>query len=315
MKKKRITKNQFLKGFLAITAVLALVRLIFPSVAGEQYSDELLAASDSLVVIEGDSVMDDSVDVNAETVIASCLSVEGDSSTLLPEISDNTKLMDSGDVTEPSDMAGEEPGYLGRLTTFFRADGKPVKNRVGRVASFKEEFPDSNAVQLTAANMFGVTPVDNRSDAESRKSELVYVGGSPFYHIDELNSSIPYLVPRAAVLLHDIGRNFMDSLQVKQVPIHKVMVTSVLRSKEDVVKLRRRNKNATENSCHLYGTTFDISYRRFVAIPSPKGAQHPEIPSQVLRDVLSEVLRDLRLQNRCYVKFEVKQSCFHITVR
>ena len=33
-----------------------------------------------------------------------------------------------------------------------------------------------------------------------------------------------------------------------------------------------------------------------------------------LKWVLSEVLRDMRQANRCLVKYEVKQGCFHITV-
>lgn len=55
----------------------------------------------------------------------------------------------------------------------------------------------------------------DRADAERRKSELVYVGSNPYFHVDKLYSSIPYLVPRASVLLQDIGRNFFDSLQIK----------------------------------------------------------------------------------------------------
>jgi len=31
--------------------------------------------------------------------------------------------------------------------------------------------------------------------------------------------------------------------------------------------------------------------------------------------VLSEVLNDMRQNKRCYVKYEVKQGCYHITVR
>ena len=31
--------------------------------------------------------------------------------------------------------------------------------------------------------------------------------------------------------------------------------------------------------------------------------------------ILSEVLRDMREQGRCYIKYEVKQGCFHMTVR
>lgn len=182
-------------------------------------------------------------------------------------------------------------------------------HRIRSVASYAESFPDTNAVQLSAAQKWGVSPVKNREDAESRKRELVFVGSNPYFHVDPLYSSIPYLVPRAAVLLQDIGQAFFDSLYVKGVPMHKIIVTSVLRSQEDVAKLRRRNGNATENSCHLYGTTVDICYNRYHAV-GPR-----EVRNDTLKYVLSEVLRDLRQQERCYIKYEVKQGCFHMTVR
>jgi len=188
-------------------------------------------------------------------------------------------------------------------------------HRILSVSSYAEAFPDTNAVQLVAAQKWGVSPVKNREDAESRKRELVYIGSNPYYHVDPLYSSIPYLVPRAAVLLQDIGQAFFDSLYVKGVPMHKLIVTSVLRSEEDVVKLRRRNGNATEKSCHLYGTTFDICYNRYKTVEAPEGPERRQVRNDTLKWVLSEVLRDMRDQNRCYIKYEVKQGCFHMTVR
>jgi hypothetical protein len=188
-------------------------------------------------------------------------------------------------------------------------------HKIRSVPNYQVAFPDTNGLQLTAANRWGVTPVKDRTDAESRKRELVYVGANPYYHVDPLYSSIPYLVPRAAVLLQDIGQAFFDSLYVKGVPLHKIIVTSVLRSQEDVAKLRRRNGNATENSCHLYGTTFDICYNRYKTVENPDGPSRREVRNDTLKWVLSEVLRDLREQDRCYIKYEVKQGCFHMTVR
>ena len=192
-------------------------------------------------------------------------------------------------------------------TSVFKTS-EPRKHPIRSVPNYLTSFPDSQAVQIVAANQWGVKPVQNREDAESRKRELVYVGESPYFHMDPLYSSIPYLVPRAALLLQDIGQAFYDSLYVKGVPLNQMIVTSVLRTMDDVEKLRRRNGNATENSCHLYGTTFDICYNRY----------HPvarEVRNDSLKWVLCEVLRDKRQEDRCYVKYEVKQGCFHITVR
>ena len=188
-------------------------------------------------------------------------------------------------------------------------------HRIRGVANYRTVFPDTNAVQLVAARQWGVTPVRDRADAESRKKELVYIGSSPYYHVDPLRQSIPYLVPRASVLLQDIGQAFFDSLYIKGVPLHRLIVTSVLRTQDDVARLRRFNGNATENSCHLYGTTFDICYNRYETVEDPGGQPRRAVRNDTLKYVLSEVLRDMREQGRCYIKYEVKQGCFHMTVR
>lgn len=183
-----------------------------------------------------------------------------------------------------------------------------VPHRILSVPNYKKAFPDSQSVQIVAAERWGVRPVQNREDAEKRKKELVYIGESPYWHVDRLSSSIPYLVPRAALLLQDIGQAFYDSLYVKGVPLQQLIVTSVLRSKDDVARLQRHNQNATERSCHLFGTTFDICYNRYHPIERP-------VRDDTLKWVLSEVLRDKREEGRCYIKYEVKQGCFHMTVR
>ena len=207
---------------------------------------------------------------------------------------------------ESSDAVEDEQSSLTSLTSSTSLTSP--KNRILSVPSYKDAFPDLQETQIVAANKWGVKPVKNREDAEARKKELVYVGESPYYHVDKLNSSIPYLVPRAAMLLQDIGQAFYDSLYMKGVPLNQLIVTSVLRTKDDVARLQRHNGNATDNSCHLYGTTFDVCYNRYHAIGR-------EVRNDTLKWVLSEVLRDIRQQNRAYIKYEVKQGCFHMTVR
>lgn len=183
------------------------------------------------------------------------------------------------------------------------------------VPRFDDTFPDSQNVQILAARQWGVPLVRDRQAAEGRKSGLVYAGASPYYYVDNLRLSIPYLVPRAATLLNDIGRAYYDSLFVKGIPLHKIIVTSVLRTQEDVDRLKRHNGNATDNSCHLYGTTFDVCYNRYKTVTPPDGPRRRAVRNDTLKWILAEVLRDVRESGRAYVKYEVKQGCFHITVR
>lgn len=293
-------------GFAAIVVLLALVRLLFPSVAATRVSAEELENDSTQVELAG-SKTDKKTSVSSESIAKATK----DSIKQAEEIKKRTEEP----VKQPVEPVKAEPIPLSKPSKFFNADGTLVKHRIWSVASYKEAFPDSQSVQYASARRWGVESVQNRQEAERRKRELVYVGSNPYFFVDKMNRSIPYLVPRAAVLLNDIGKAFFDSLQMKQVPLHKVIVTSVLRTKDDVDKLRNYNKNATENSCHLYGTTFDICYNRYKTVQDPDGPKRRQVQNDTLKWVLSEVLNDMRQNKRCYVKYEVKQGCYHITVR
>lgn len=187
---------------------------------------------------------------------------------------------------------------------------------VRSVPSYAQCFPDVQDVQIVAARRWGVKPVRNRKEAEHRREQLVYVGANPLYCIDKgMRHSIPYLVPRAANLLSLIGRSYLDSLYVKGIPLHRIIVSSVLRTEDDVARLQRGNGNAMSQSCHLFGTTFDICYNRFSTVSPPGEPERRAVQNDTLKWVLSEVLRDIRKQGHCYIKYEVKQGCFHITVK
>ena len=293
-------KNRFLLGFVVVVCVLALVRLISPGVAEPRTSVADLSVADSLATDSVDQLAMAEEDKEEENKAA------------------NERAETSDDLTQEAAGTGSETDAAADSSNtpsiFFDKNGKEVKHRIFSVPHFGNTFPDQQDVQILAANKYGVNPVQNREEAEHSKGKLVYVGSNPFFYVDKLNSSIPYLVPRASVLLQDIGRAYFDSLQIKGIPLHKIIVTSILRTKDDVAKLRTRNGNATENSCHLYGTTFDVCYNRYKQIQTRQQPRR-QVQNDTLKWVLSEVLRDMRDRNRCLVKYEVKQGCFHITVK
>ena len=183
------------------------------------------------------------------------------------------------------------------------------------VISYKRSFGDLNEVQLKAAKKIGIRPIQSRKDVENSSELLIQIDSCDLYDIDKLTHSIPFLVSEANDLLNVIGKNFLDSLENKGLNPNKVIVTSVLRTKDDVKRLRRSNGNASMNSCHFYGTTFDISWKRFRKVEDPDGRPLQDVRWDTLKLVLSEVLRDLRKEEKCYVKYELKQGCFHITAR
>ena len=293
-------KNRFLLGFVVVVCVLALVRLISPGVAEPRTSVAALGVTDSLAT---DSV-------HQLAMAEEDKEEENKAVNEIAETSDDLaqEAAGTGSQTDAAADSSNTPSI------FFDKDGKEVKHRIFSVPHFGNTFPDQQDVQILAANKHGVNPVQNREEAEHSKGKLVYVGSNPFFYVDKLNNSIPYLVPRASVLLQDIGRAYFDSLQIKGIPLHKIIVTSILRTKDDVAKLRTRNGNATENSCHLYGTTFDVCYNRYKQIQTRQQPRR-QVQNDTLKWVLSEVLRDMRDRNRCLVKYEVKQGCFHITVK
>ena len=183
------------------------------------------------------------------------------------------------------------------------------------VVSYKRSFPDLNDKHLEVAKAIGIRPLKDREEAESMKEKLTHITDNEFYVVDSLTHSIPYLVPRASALLDTIGSNFLDSLAAKGLNPNQVIVTSVLRTQSDVKRLRRRNGNASANSAHCFGATFDVSWKRFKKVEDENGRPLQDVSSDTLKLVLSEVLRDLRQAEKCYIKYELKQGCFHITAR
>lgn len=205
------------------------------------------------------------------------------------------------------------------VMTFPSCGDKTMKmnnpRNIKGVASYKRTFGDLNAVQLKSAKSIGVSPLASCEEAKRLENELVEIRPCEYYDMDSLTHSIPYLVPTASALLETIGENFLDSLENKGLNPNKIIVTSVTRTKEDVRRLRHTNVNASMNSCHFYGTTFDISWKRFAKVEDPDGRPMQDVRADTLKLVLAETLRDLREEGKCYVKYELKQGCFHITAR
>lgn len=183
--------------------------------------------------------------------------------------------------------------------------------RINSVGPLRTVFNDSNHVHLSAARVIGIAPISTDSDILALRRPLVRVTSCPEFYLDDLTHSYPYLVPEAAQLLTDIGRAFNDSLQARGGGQYRLKVTSLLRTPATVKRLRRVNGNASNESTHTYGTSFDISYSKFIC----DGTDQPARSFEDLKNLLAEVLRDMRDSGRCYVKYEYRQSCFHITTR
>ncbi|MDH6357258.1 DUF5715 family protein [Parabacteroides sp. PF5-9] len=184
--------------------------------------------------------------------------------------------------------------------------------RIWYNGSYNRDFNDLNALHIEAATTLGIDPVSSREEAKHASKKMKEIKTNKYYEVENLTHSIPFLVPEAEKLLTDIGRNFQDTLKNLNAPIYTIKVTSVTRTIDDIQGLRKRNINSSENSAHLYGTTFDISWNKFTKMDEKDTLN---IGKDELKMVLAMVLRDLKREKRCYIKHERKQGCFHITVR
>ena len=187
-----------------------------------------------------------------------------------------------------------------------RGELKPIRY----IGSYNRDFNDMNDLHLKAAREIGINPISSREEASKASKKMQEISTNKYYEVETLTHSIPFLVPEAANLLMDIGRNFQDTLYNLNASLYKIKVTSVTRTVSDVSQLRRVNINSSENSAHLFGTTFDISWVRFTKVDEKDTLN---IDNERLKMVLATVLRDLKREGRCYIKHERRQGCFHIT--
>ena len=181
-----------------------------------------------------------------------------------------------------------------------------------------DKYRDLNDKQLVWAKKNGVAPFSTNQSFLDQKDELVSddklekIDNSGYHIIDRLTHSHPYLVPEAVDLLDDISERFGEKLDEYGRGSYYFMVSSLLRTVENQKSLSRSNANASMNSTHLYGTTFDIPYSYVVKKPFP-WVERKVAEANVIK-LLSEAIGELREEGRCLVVTEKKERCFHITV-
>ena len=183
----------------------------------------------------------------------------------------------------------------------------------GRTFNYRLKFNDLQVKQHAVASAIGLQrPPKDRDDAASMRKSLVEIKTNDNYIVDSLTHSVPFLIPSAKRELDSIGAEWADILKRNNLPHYRFYVTSVLRTQEDIKYLQRSgNINSVTQSCHCYGTTFDLAYMRYNKDTRTRDYMHEDN----LKLVLGQVLLNHQRAGKIYVKYEAKQSCFHITVR
>ena len=131
------------------------------------------------------------------------------------------------------------------------------------VVSYKRSFGDLNEKHLNVAQAIGIRVLSSREEAEKMREQLQPITTNELYAVDSLKGLNP----------------------------NKIIVTSVLRTQDDVKRLRRRNGNASPNSAHFYGTTFDVSWKRFQKIEDEDGRPLQDVSADTLKLVLNSIFQ------------------------
>lgn len=186
-----------------------------------------------------------------------------------------------------------------------------TKMKIRMRGQLAEVFNDSNYIHWADAEKIGIAPLtDTRSHFRPGR-DMVKIASCRDFYLEPLTHSAPYLVPEAAAMLHEIGRRFNDSLAARGGGNYRIRVTSVLRTPDNVSRLRRTNRNAVDSSVHQLGTTVDITYSRFACYDSVP----PFRSTEDLKNLLGEVLLAMREEGKIWVKYERHQPCYHISAR
>jgi hypothetical protein len=188
-----------------------------------------------------------------------------------------------------------------------------------------------------AAVKFGLPPIHDNNQIKIflESGKLTKVDSTPekqfyFYNVrDEYR----YLTPAAAAGLDLISERFQKNIRKRITsPVVKIAVSSAVRPVNYQKGLTEKNLNASIESTHCYGTSFDIFYDDYyVSLPEPSAenstAKNIEEPlrkrfgfliGDALRrefhSVLMETLIELQDEGIIYVILERKQRCYHVTV-
>jgi hypothetical protein len=164
-------------------------------------------------------------------------------------------------------------------------------------------FTDNVAKHESAyRNGKGIPPQANDAGLRSlfRRKRLVELESNEKYTVRWLFHSKPYILPEGARFIRELGDLYYAKCRAKKVCYVPFSISSVTRSRKSVDDLMDGNANAIRNSAHLKGKTFDVSYQDF-------GGNEEQTK------LFISSLRDLRRQNKCFVKFE-RNGCLHITV-
>ena len=181
---------------------------------------------------------------------------------------------------------------------------QPVYSR-----KLNDRIPDYSA----QARLTGIRACSDEKDLAKRvmTGQLVRVRKGMNYRLENMEHSHPYLTRDSRRLLNEIGRRYGKKIGKDGLKGSKFIITSMTRTSDNIKGLGKTNSNASENSPHLNGNAFDISYARF----DIRKYNVTECDKWYMKEALAEVIYELRKEKKGWATYEKQQGCFHIVSR
>ncbi|MFZ2339958.1 MAG: DUF5715 family protein [Bacteroidales bacterium] len=172
-----------------------------------------------------------------------------------------------------------------------------------------DRIPDYSA----QARLTGITACSGEKDLAKRvmTGQLLRVRKGSNYRVESMEHSYPYLTRDSRRLLNEIGRRYGKKIGKDGLKGSRFILTSMTRTSDNIKGLGRTNGNASENSPHLNGNAFDISYARF----DIRKYSVTECDKWYMKEALAEVIYELRKEKKCWATYEKQQGCFHVVLR
>ena len=182
------------------------------------------------------------------------------------------------------------------------------------VISYKRSFGDLNEKHLNVAQAIGIRPLASREEAEKWKKRC---------------SISQQMICTRLILWHIPSRiSFRERLpcSIQSVITSRFPGCQRLESEQDYSNFRTAYKRRCQASApsqrqcirkfrSLLRHDIRCQLETLPEVEDEDGRPLQDVSSDTLKLVLSEVLRDLKRAEKCYIKYELRQGCFHITTR
>ncbi|HVN57823.1 MAG TPA: DUF5715 family protein [Bacteroidales bacterium] len=195
-----------------------------------------------------------------------------------------------------------------RIKVYFSPACVQYKQQV-----YSNKLTDRIIDYSSEAKRTGIKECSDEDDIRQRLKEgsLVRISSGRLLTVEKLSYSYPCLTPDSRDLLEEIARRFREKASQAGLMGSRFIVTSMIRTTDQMKLLRKINSNASANSPHLNGNAFDISYIRF----KTRKLFMTECDRRFLKEALAEVIVELRDEDKCWATYERNQSCFHVVAR